>query len=132
MRLCIFEDGGVSSLEPLALTRPAFALLAGARSLFDRQCQAFPAREIGVFIRPALADLFRQQHPEIACNDRDFLKNEPVALVNARWIPPAAFAADRTRSHVGVTGNQVAYVMLPGNEIDPAADSIDGWVAHLQ
>ncbi|MBI3408331.1 MAG: hypothetical protein HY040_08240 [Planctomycetes bacterium] len=133
MRLCIFEDGGVPLLEPLALTRPAFALRAGARSLFDRQSQAFPAREVGALIRPELTDLFRMQHPEIAVNDRAFLKQDTVALVNARWLPPASFDADGTHAHVGFVGSQVAYVILPnGAELDRTAESIDGWLARMQ
>ena len=40
MRLCVFEDAGVGGLEPLALSRPAFALRCGLSTLLDKQVRA--------------------------------------------------------------------------------------------
>ena len=41
MRLCIYEDSGAAWLEPITLTRPAFALWCGAERLFERQRRQF-------------------------------------------------------------------------------------------
>ena len=54
MRICIYEDNGVALLEPLALTRPAFALWCGAQPLLDRQRAALGADEVGLWVRPEL------------------------------------------------------------------------------
>src|SRR5438045_936530 len=43
MRVCLFEDQAVAGLEPIALTRPAFALLCGCTSLADKQLYHFAA-----------------------------------------------------------------------------------------
>ncbi len=73
MRVCLFEDRGVSNLEPLTLTRPAFDLLCGQTSLAAKQCRRFAPCEIGALIRPHLADLYRLQQPAIAINDLPWL-----------------------------------------------------------
>ena len=54
MRICIFEDSGVALLEPLTLTRPAFALWCGAQPLLDRHRAMFGATEVSLWVRPEL------------------------------------------------------------------------------
>ena len=61
MRICIYEDSGVALLEPLALTRPAFALLCGARPILDRQRAALGACETGLWVRPELVELCAEE-----------------------------------------------------------------------
>jgi hypothetical protein len=51
MRLCVFEDFAVRDLEPLALTRPAFDLRCGARTLPERQADFLSAGEVGALVR---------------------------------------------------------------------------------
>jgi hypothetical protein len=94
MRLCVFEDTGVVNLEPLALTRPAFDLRCGARTLLERQSR-LTGGEAGVLVRPELADLCRLGHPGLAVNDGDWLRRGPVLLVNGRWLPPARLHTPR-------------------------------------
>ena len=57
MRICIYEDAGSPWLEPIALTRPAFALWCGAERLFERQRRQFAATEVGYWVLPKPADL---------------------------------------------------------------------------
>jgi UDP-N-acetylglucosamine diphosphorylase/glucosamine-1-phosphate N-acetyltransferase len=111
-RVCLFEDRGVATLEPVALTRPAFDLLCGATSLGRKQLLAFAAAAAGALVRPQLAELCRLQHPNLAVNDPDWLASGPVVLVNARWLPPAAFDPPGPGPCVGLAGDEVAYAVV--------------------
>ena len=59
MRICVYEDAEWSGLEPLTSARPTFDLRCGASSLLERQIRCFAADEVGVLVRPMLADLCR-------------------------------------------------------------------------
>src|SRR5262249_58952978 len=90
MRLCIFEDSKVAFLEPIALTRPAFALRCGIGTILQRQCRALGAEEVGAIVRTHLVDLCRQTYPALACNDAAWRAEGNVVYANARWFPNAA------------------------------------------
>jgi UDP-N-acetylglucosamine diphosphorylase/glucosamine-1-phosphate N-acetyltransferase len=126
MRLCIFEDRGVYNLEPLSLTRPAFDLVCGACTLFERQVRAFGAADVGALVRPALAELCREMHPEVPVNDQAWLQADCTILVNSRWIPPALAVTDLNTPRVALVGEEVAYVILPPPGIpDCPAEMVD-------
>lgn len=112
MRICIFEDRGVANLEPLTLTRPAFALLCGQTSLASKQCRYFAPCEVGALVRPYLADLCRLQRPATPINDLAWLRAEPTILVNSRWLPPAVPEASLTGPCVATVGDEVAYAVV--------------------
>lgn len=132
MRLCVFEDAGVLRLEPLTLTRPAFALLAGAGSILDRQRRAFRTTEIAALIRPHLVGLCRELWPEITLNESAFCR-KAVVLVNARWLPPARFTLDADQSCVGLCSGQVAYVVLQsGVDVQLSPENIDAAIELLR
>jgi UDP-N-acetylglucosamine diphosphorylase/glucosamine-1-phosphate N-acetyltransferase len=132
VRLCVYEDSRVSGLDPLTLTRPAFDLLCGSYSLLARQRRAVPAAEVGVVVRPLLAALCRLQHPELAVNDAAWLGRPGVALVNARWLPPSGSVADLESPHVGLVGEEVAYVVSPQGAPAAEPEAIEAWVAELK
>lgn len=113
MRICVFEDRRVDTLEPLTLTRPAFALRCGVFSLLERQAQAFGARESGAILRPVLADVCRLAQPGLVINDLTWLQNQPAVLVNARWLPAFEPTTDYTTPRVGVVDEEIAYVVAP-------------------
>src|SRR4051812_6497623 len=104
MRLCIVEDSGVDFLEPLSLTRPAFALRCGAGTLLDRQRRLFGNPETGAWVRPSLAGFARLSWMQMPINDGHWLERGPTILVNARWLPPADLLTDRETPRVGLVG----------------------------
>src|SRR5262245_54352801 len=106
MRTAIVEDRGVLSLEPLTLTRAAFELWCGAATLLQRHRRAVPQGEVGLVVRPELAELTRLDHPELPVNDAAWLGDVSV-VVNARWLPPAEPLADLGTPHVGLCGGEV-------------------------
>jgi UDP-N-acetylglucosamine diphosphorylase/glucosamine-1-phosphate N-acetyltransferase len=126
MRLCVFEDRGVFSLEPLTLTRPAFDLRSGALTLLERQQRAFAANEIGVVVRPVLADLTLLEHPSFAVNDSRWLRKAPAVYVNARWLPSSEQLRDVDGPQVGMVADEVAFAVLPeGGGADATFDLVD-------
>jgi UDP-N-acetylglucosamine diphosphorylase/glucosamine-1-phosphate N-acetyltransferase len=119
VRLCVFEDVGVANLEPLSLTRPAFDLWLGAGTLLSRLQRVFSTADVGAIVRPSLANLCRQRHPEIAVNDADWLRRGPVLFVNARWLPSTP-AMHPVMGEVGLTGEQLAFAAVPSANLDAA------------
>ena len=112
MRLCLFEDAAAINLEPLTLTRPVFDLWLGAGTLLSRVQRLFPASEVGAVVRPALANLCRLWHPEVAINDADWLQRGPVLFVNARWLTPALPSGFPEAGSVGVSGDHIVYAAV--------------------
>jgi len=124
MRICVFEDAECSGLEPLTLTRPAFDLRCGASSLLERQVRRFAASDVGVLVRPLLADLCRLAHPNISVNDAAWLRREQTILVNGRWLAGTTLALTGG-PEVGVVNGQIAYVVPPdGERIDANLDTL--------
>ncbi len=136
MRSCWFEDRGVEGLEPLTLTRPAFALRCGAATLFERLRRYVGANDIGVLVRPWLAELCRQTDPQLAVNDLAWLRAADTVMLNARWLPPAEPTTDWTTPRVALVGDQVAYAVVPAAELRQCSpktleDGLETWKEKL-
>src|SRR5258708_1507250 len=130
MRICVFEDAGVANLHPLTQTRPAFDLLSGASSLLDRLKRFLAADDVSALVRPSLAGLCRATHAGIAVNDPARLRDGPVLLVNARWLPLGLKRPAFVQSEVGLHGDAVVYVYLQSPEIpDDLPAHLDAYLA---
>jgi UDP-N-acetylglucosamine diphosphorylase / glucose-1-phosphate thymidylyltransferase / UDP-N-acetylgalactosamine diphosphorylase / glucosamine-1-phosphate N-acetyltransferase / galactosamine-1-phosphate N-acetyltransferase len=125
MRICIYEDSGVALLEPLTLTRPAFALWCGARTLLDRQRAVLGADAVGLWVRPELVELCRCQYADLPVNDEAWLRQGPVAFVNARWLPSDGEQVDA--ASIGRVGGQIAYAALDAGAAP--SEPLDAWLA---
>jgi UDP-N-acetylglucosamine diphosphorylase / glucose-1-phosphate thymidylyltransferase / UDP-N-acetylgalactosamine diphosphorylase / glucosamine-1-phosphate N-acetyltransferase / galactosamine-1-phosphate N-acetyltransferase len=128
MRLCSFEDARVRYLEPLTLTRPAFALRCGAETLLERQRRALAADEIGGWVRPELAALSRLMAPDVPINEPSWLRERRPLFLNARWLPDAHADFDARTPRVGLVGEQVAYLVLPEPALPPEPEYIGTWL----
>lgn len=137
MRVCVFEDRGVLGLEPLTLTRAAFAVRCGRSSLLSKQRRHFAADMAGALIRPMLAEVTRQTHPTLVVNDFTWLRVEPTIMVNARWLPPIANGPELDLTpRVGLVGEQVAYAVLPTPQLTYCSpntidDCLESWKQTL-
>ncbi len=138
MRVCVFEDAAVGQLEPLTLTRPAFALRCGATSLLDKQRRYFGVAEMGALVRSELAELTRREHPGLHVNDPTWLGGSApgrLVLVNARWLAPAAAFAPPSRAEVGLCGEEAAWLVVPAAAGDLSPENVAGrverWRAEL-
>jgi UDP-N-acetylglucosamine diphosphorylase/glucosamine-1-phosphate N-acetyltransferase len=136
MRICVFEDRDVDNLEPLTLTRPVFDLLCGTSTILERQRNYLQANEIGVLLRPYLADLCRQLHPELQVNNCAWLRCEPTVLLNGRWLPPIERPPDLQQPHLGLVGDEIAYAVLPCDQLTYCSpntidDCLETWKQRL-
>jgi UDP-N-acetylglucosamine diphosphorylase / glucose-1-phosphate thymidylyltransferase / UDP-N-acetylgalactosamine diphosphorylase / glucosamine-1-phosphate N-acetyltransferase / galactosamine-1-phosphate N-acetyltransferase len=136
MHVCLFEDQGVANLEPLTLTRPVFELLCGQTTLGSKQARHFAPCEVGVLIRSNLVDLFRLQCPSMPVNDLDWLRREPIILVNGRWLPPSEIIPPARDPCVGLVEDEVAYVVVPSDDLtyssaNTIADCLETWKQTL-
>jgi UDP-N-acetylglucosamine diphosphorylase/glucosamine-1-phosphate N-acetyltransferase len=136
MRVCLFEDSGVSDLEPLSLTRPVFELLCGQTSLAAKHCRAFAPCDLGVLIRPPLVSLYQLHRDRLPVNDLAWLRAGPTVLVNGRWLPPEGTVVDASRPAVGLIGDEVAYAVVGPDHLtycspNTLADCLATWKATL-
>jgi UDP-N-acetylglucosamine diphosphorylase/glucosamine-1-phosphate N-acetyltransferase len=127
MPVILYEDAAVANLEPVAATRPAFDLRCGAGTLLQRQLAYFGVKEAAALIRPLLVELCRRDHRELAVNESAALDQRALTFVNARWLPPAD-RFDAGAPHVGLVGDEVAYVHLPPKQAGLDATRLE---AHL-
>jgi UDP-N-acetylglucosamine diphosphorylase/glucosamine-1-phosphate N-acetyltransferase len=135
MRLCLFEDRGTRDLEPLTQTRPAFDLTCGASSLAEQLIGAFPGAELGLIVRPELAELVRRERPGVAVNDAKWLLAGPVLLVNGRWLSPHKTSQSpvlTTRPCVGRVADEIAFAVVEPQQLpDDLPDCLDDGLDHL-
>ena len=88
MRICVYEDRQVHTLQPLTSTRPVTDLLCGMTTLAEKHARYFAVKAGGHLCRPGVADLIRSHDPGAGVNDPFWLRIAPTILVNARWVPP--------------------------------------------
>jgi UDP-N-acetylglucosamine diphosphorylase/glucosamine-1-phosphate N-acetyltransferase len=127
MRICIYEDSGVQWLEPIALTRPAFALWCGAERLFERQRRQLAASEVGFWARPGLVDSWKLEQPDHPVNDSGWASERTTVWVNGRWLPAPGVAIDSSVPHSGCVNGQLAYVVFPAGAA-PMPKELDAWL----
>ncbi|MEO0559150.1 MAG: putative sugar nucleotidyl transferase [Bacteroidota bacterium] len=105
MSLCLFEDARVAHLTPLTLTRAAFDLRVGARTILEAAVSAFPPSSLAFRTRPSVARVTAQEHP-------DALTDAPVGgtlFLNARWLVREN-EVTRAIQSAGHTGEARAFV----------------------
>lgn len=113
MRACLFEDRGAIGLSPLNLTRPTFDLICGTGALADQQLRAVPHAEAGTLVRPEMAELVRQERPDLVVNNTAWLRAAPVVLINSRWLPPLPARPIATdQPCVGLINGAIAYAVV--------------------
>ncbi len=98
MTLCPFEDARVGHLFPLALTRAAFDLRVGARTLLENAVSVFAPDRLVLHTRAALAGVTAEEHPGAS------VREAPAGgtlFVNGRWLVREGDAARAVRSAVG-------------------------------
>jgi UDP-N-acetylglucosamine diphosphorylase/glucosamine-1-phosphate N-acetyltransferase len=137
MRLCLVEDHEAAGLEPLALTRPIYELLLGSTTLGDKIARAFGSKgehaRRGAVIRAHLAAIQLERDPLVAINDRGWMARGPLAVVNARWVPPAEFQAEGVdRPRVGLCEGRPACAWVgPGHAVGLEPNNVTAWFEQM-
>src|SRR5262249_5700416 len=111
MRVCLFEDQS-ATLEPVSLTRPLFDLRCGITTLAEKHLRLFKPQSVGALIRPHLAQLYQEQHPDCRVNDWSWLSADTTVLVKGRWLPPVTNEPTPRAPAVALAGDDVAYVLV--------------------
>jgi UDP-N-acetylglucosamine diphosphorylase/glucosamine-1-phosphate N-acetyltransferase len=112
MRFCVFEDDKIGGLAPLTNTRPAFDLRCGAVTLRERQQRWFGARTATAILRGDRAGVARLACPDVALVEVNAPLPGALALINARWLPPAAVSPEPATRGVYIIGDDIAYAVL--------------------
>jgi UDP-N-acetylglucosamine diphosphorylase/glucosamine-1-phosphate N-acetyltransferase len=97
----------------LTLTRPAFELRCGIATLLERQLHFFGATDYALWVRPHLTAYCRERYPMASVNDTGWFGPGPQLLVNARWLPAGVPPTESVPPHIGMCGEQVAYMIVP-------------------
>jgi hypothetical protein len=133
MRVCLFEDQHLRSLEPLVLDRPVFALTFGTATLADRQADYWDATDLGFWVRPPLASRVREEWPKHAVNDRQWLRAGPLVMVNARWIPPLQRQLSQSRC-AAIAEHELAFAWIDASDWTAAnglEEQLRWWLVSL-
>ncbi|MEM0458662.1 MAG: putative sugar nucleotidyl transferase [Thermofilaceae archaeon] len=115
MRIAVFEDGAVSNLSPLTLTRAVFDLRVGRYTLLERVQMKFGTADLAL-VRGYLAEYYREVRKlEVEVGDAD----DDVLLVNPRFVldPRAMGALEKLcsegRRFILLSGADVVGALLP-------------------
>lgn len=125
MRLVIFEDSRAGQFAPIAWLRPVFELLCGHFSARERAVRFLSVSEWGVFCRPELAEVYREEHPEAHVNELDWLSGGPALCLNGRWLCDPTDYRHCDADAVGVIDGEVAWLTLDPLEMPLLA--LENW-----
>jgi len=116
MRIAFFEDAAADGFSPVALVRPVFELFCGQFSLRERLLRRFDVTQWGAFLRPVLADVYREEHPEAHVNAGEWLQDGPTLFINGRWLPSLEALAQLDAEQVGLLDDDIVYLTLQPDE----------------
>jgi UDP-N-acetylglucosamine diphosphorylase / glucose-1-phosphate thymidylyltransferase / UDP-N-acetylgalactosamine diphosphorylase / glucosamine-1-phosphate N-acetyltransferase / galactosamine-1-phosphate N-acetyltransferase len=122
MRVCHFEEA-VESLSPLTLTRPAFDLRCGMRTLAEKQRRLLGADDWALWVRPHLAEVTRLEYPCRTVNDLAWLAAGPTVWVNGRWLPTQASAVPTHVPQLGICDGEIAWAFVAPEHLAGLAET---------
>lgn len=117
MRIALFEDRSSKDFSPIALLRPVFELVCGHFGARQRALEFLPAKEWGVFLRPELADVYREEHCSCRVNDVEWLRSGPTLLINGRWQADPKSLCKIAPDTAGIIDGTVVYLTLDPLEV---------------
>lgn len=110
--ICIFEDPQWVKLLPLVHTRPVYDLRCGILTLREKIQRAYPKAKIALLCRPHLADVVKQQNPNVQVNE---VHASNCLLLNGRVIADSQLVKNiplRGKDVVYLSGDTVVAVRL--------------------
>ncbi len=82
--ICLYEDDGYAGLMPFTFMRPAYSLLLGGSTLYDKMADFFRFGNLSLHCRPALKPYLRRIFPHHIINDINL--GSPCLFVNGRLV----------------------------------------------
>lgn len=122
MRIAFFEDSSAADFSPLTLLRPVFELVCGQFSLRERLIRTRRVSDWGAFLRPHLAEAYREEQPEAHVNDDAWFAERPTLLINGRWLPGPRLLQEFRDDEAWVIGDTVVCMMIEPIEASLLAD----------
>ncbi len=128
MKLAIFEDEFSDNLNPLALTKPVYALRCGPSLLYEKALREFPSADVYLFMRDLLVETFaaKMTHKDRVrvrgINDLKALEGDDVLFVNGRWLVNKSLIAG-DEEIVAVKDDVVVYAYLKKESIRKALET---------
>lgn len=110
--ICIFEDPQYVKLLPLVYTRPVYDLRCGILTLREKIERAYPRANVALLCRPYLANVVKQQNPNVQVNT---IHSPGCLLVNGRVLADGQFAKMiplKGKDAMYVSGNTVVAVRM--------------------
>lgn len=133
MQIAFFEDAFVSQFAPIALMRPVFEVVCGHFSLRERlqwvRTSQNAKDEWGAFVRPELAETYRESQPEFHINDLGWLYRDSTLLINGRWLPVPESLEKLAADEVATVGETVVALRLDPQEAPLLTE--DAWQQNV-
>ncbi len=111
MRLAIFENSAISTLEPLVWVRPVFELLTGHFSTRERWLKVLQPDEWGAILRPHLLETYCESHPDAYVNDARWLAGGHTLLLNGQWLCNPTEILEFSDESVGIVDGEIAWLV---------------------
>lgn len=127
MQIAFFEDSTAPQFAPIALMRPVFELVCGHFSLRERLQGVRKSQNAtddwGAFVRPELAETYRESQPEFHVNDLSWLYGDSTLLINGRWLPEPEALERLTTDEVAVVDDTIVALHLDPQEAPLLTDA---------
>ena len=139
VRLVLFEDHLLSDMNPITLTRPAFAVTCACTTLYEIVAEAGGSAPAFV-VRGFLAKLAARQFPAGPLGDGP-PGGGPKLFLNASIVPDTRYIAKirdlacAGRPFVATTGERVSAAFLPAGTAVPrplTSENITPWLLELK
>lgn len=111
MHLCLFEDDQVGHLQPLTLTRGAYDLRLGMRTLLETIRDAFDNPPTILHARPLVAEVVAQENG-LPVNTLP-TDHQGILFVNGRWAPEPGPLLERLQR--AAQSQEPACIFVQGN-----------------
>ena len=122
--ICLFEGIYYSRLLPLVYFRPTYDLRCGILTLREKVIHYFPKTPISLHCRSYLADLVKQQNPNLSVNE---IKGKSCLFINGRVIVDSKLA-----SHVStdidtlfVKGETIVAARVSGSKLEQLKNKLN-------
>lgn len=133
-RIVLFEDHHLGDMDPVTLTRPAFAVTCACYTLHD--IAAGVTRDVGWVVRDHLQKTTAQRFPQPPLSEE-----APRLFLNASIVPDVRYAerirqlAEEARPFVATAGSRISAALLPAGTKGPSpltAENVTPWLLELK
>jgi UDP-N-acetylglucosamine diphosphorylase / glucose-1-phosphate thymidylyltransferase / UDP-N-acetylgalactosamine diphosphorylase / glucosamine-1-phosphate N-acetyltransferase / galactosamine-1-phosphate N-acetyltransferase len=125
-RIAFFEDNLAENFRPLSFLRPVFELRCGHFSVRERVQTGLGLTEWGAFVRPQLADVYREEFPQARVNDDSWLRAGSTVLINGRWLGDISTIANLTAGQAVICDGTIVAIAIEREEADLLV-SVSNW-----